>query len=257
MINQTDSKKKTDEIEKLKLCANCGTDGDGVLSSCSRCNKVFNCSKSCQRQHWKIEAGHKQYCLSNDDGINCIEENYSEDPCELNGTTRDSDKCVVCLEALFLRGEINLMCCQVSIHLHCLVNLRISNPGSCPNCRSLFPSSIDKDIKLSVKKFKSRQPLDITLKRNASYNQNCLQWYLELLEPLKKSNTSCVSSLCETLLGGYNELDEENPFEMGCHYFLNHDFDLARICFEKIIKHRPSDEVANAFLSFILKHSSY
>jgi len=26
----------------------------------------------------------------------------------------------------------------------------------------------------------------------------------------------------------YNELDKENPFEMGCHDFLNHDFDLAR-----------------------------
>ena len=174
LVDKSDGLKKRDDIEKMKLCANCGSHGDGVLSSCSRCNKVFYCSKSCQRQHWKIEAGHKQYCLSNDDGINCIEENYSEDPCELNGTTRDSDKCVVCIEALFLRGEINLMCCQVSIHLHCLVNLRISNHGSCPNCRSLFPSSIDKDIKLSVKKFKSRQPLDITLKRNASYNQNCL-----------------------------------------------------------------------------------
>jgi hypothetical protein len=148
------------------------------------------------------------------------------------------------------------MCCQVAIHLQCLVNLRVSNHGSCPKCRSLFPPSIDKDIKLLIKRFESRQPLDITLERNASYNQDCVQWYLELIEPLKKSNASCVSSLSETLIGGYHELDKNNCFEMGCHYFLYHDFESARSCFEKIIKHRPSDEVANAFLSFILKHSN-
>jgi hypothetical protein len=254
-VDKSDGLKKREDIEKNKLCANCGSHEDGFLFSCSRCNKVFYCSKACQRQHWKMEAGHKNYCLSKDDGNHCSDENYSEDLYKL--TTDPELRCCVCLGLLPLRGEIKLMCCQVSIHLQCFVNLRVSNHDSCPQCRIKFPSSIDKDIKQLIIKFESRQPLDITLKRNASYNQDCLQWYFELLAPLQKSNTGCVSSLFDTFLGGYHELDKDNPFEMGSNYFLNHDFDLARSCFEEIIKHRPSNEVANAFLCFILKHSSH
>ena len=44
-------------------CARCGKCATGN-KRCSRCKKVYYCSKSCQRLHWK--SGHKQDCATNE-----------------------------------------------------------------------------------------------------------------------------------------------------------------------------------------------
>lgn len=45
----------------LMKCAGCGTTESAIgdYKSCSRCEKVFYCTKSCQKDHWKA---HKKVC---------------------------------------------------------------------------------------------------------------------------------------------------------------------------------------------------
>mmetsp|Transcript_3582 Transcript_3582/g.7584 ORF Transcript_3582/g.7584 Transcript_3582/m.7584 type:complete len:87 (+) Transcript_3582:3-263(+) len=53
---------ESSEMEKSKLCANCGTTpNDSVkLKLCSRCQSVYYCGPACQAKHWY--EGHLHNC---------------------------------------------------------------------------------------------------------------------------------------------------------------------------------------------------
>jgi hypothetical protein len=53
--------KEREMNEKVIACGGCNiTQGEVKFQVCAACKKVYYCSKSCQRNHWK--GGHKSQC---------------------------------------------------------------------------------------------------------------------------------------------------------------------------------------------------
>jgi len=53
---------ETQEGEPINECGMCGIkETEKTLSLCSRCKKVYYCSKECQKKNYRV---HKRYCLS-------------------------------------------------------------------------------------------------------------------------------------------------------------------------------------------------
>jgi hypothetical protein len=58
-----------ESVENEKQCAGCGKEegkqegGEEVvdLKMCSRCKKVYYCSRECQKKNYRV---HKRYCIS-------------------------------------------------------------------------------------------------------------------------------------------------------------------------------------------------
>ena len=119
-----------DSVERV--CAKCGKRGEG-FNKCSRCKRVFYCSRTCQRAHWK--ASHKHTCRK---------------PGQEDAAIGDAKTCAICMED-FTEGDrehdrILPLRCLHRFHSACVNGVQrsgVATSHACPVCRKALPVSVD------------------------------------------------------------------------------------------------------------------
>eukprot|EP00615_Pteridomonas_danica_P010802 CAMPEP_0114342338 /NCGR_PEP_ID=MMETSP0101-20121206/9727_1 /TAXON_ID=38822 ORGANISM="Pteridomonas danica, Strain PT" /NCGR_SAMPLE_ID=MMETSP0101 /ASSEMBLY_ACC=CAM_ASM_000211 /LENGTH=355 /DNA_ID=CAMNT_0001476401 /DNA_START=80 /DNA_END=1144 /DNA_ORIENTATION=+ len=127
-------------------CDNCSSPSNGtiIFKACSRCKRVYYCSKECQIIHWK--SGHKKTCIPVNDPMR-VDKTSSDliENHQLMSSSSQQSKynpiCAICLDSLANTSYI--LPCKHTFHTNCITSLR-SHKGLnqvCPLCRTNLPPS--------------------------------------------------------------------------------------------------------------------
>lgn len=121
--------------DKSRECANC-TSTEGTLMACSRCELVSYCSKDCQTQHWKAEAGHRKQCVPKKTRVPQPAENTIGTKSAAQSSS--DDVCSICLDAVQMSSpDACTLDCFHCFHKDCVAGIRSYGLSQvCPICRA-------------------------------------------------------------------------------------------------------------------------
>ena len=180
-------KELTDYCRQFIRCDYCGE--GHPKQRCSRCQRVYYCSRNCQSNHWQQE--HKSDCFPIEDSKKMHETGLVDDRVclEADDETRrqvleGNPHCAICLEQPMVRPVV-LDKCHHAFCSCCLQNwssLQSTTTSNCPLCRQEIPDMAESIIQDILMLLASAE------KANASesFRQEQFSRALEKMEQLKE-----------------------------------------------------------------------
>ena len=144
---------------EVKICANCGKEGNDVTNTCNKCKSVMYCNAACKKKH---RHKHKKECEEHlKRAAERVAELHDEKLFNQPPILDDCPICMIRLPSLEL-GHVYMSCCGKVICCGCICAPVYDDKGNevnnqkCPFCRTP-PASSEKEM---IKRYKKRIELN-------------------------------------------------------------------------------------------------